>query len=362
MGSIKNVLQLTPEEDEEAFLYALNLAGGSVLPMTLMVAVELKLLEAIVSAGPGAVLSAAEIAVQLPTENPQTAAMVDRILRLLAAFRVVSCTVEAGDGGRSLRKYGAAPVCKYLTKNEDGVSITPLGLMVQDKVFMDCWCYMKDAVLDGVIPFNKAYGMTAFEYMGTDARFNRVFNEAMRSHSTILVRKLLQIYRGFNDVKVLVDVGGGTGGTLGLIISEYPHIKGVNFDLPHVISDARPCPGIENVSGNMFESVPTGDAIFIKWILHDWTDEHCLKILKNCWEALPQNGKVIVVESIVPVLPKPTPEAQNVCLVDIVMLTANPGGRERTEEEFQELAREAGFSRFNFTYVFAGSWIIEFTK
>ncbi|CAL9760395.1 unnamed protein product [Musa acuminata subsp. burmannicoides] len=107
--------------------------------MTLMVAVELKLLEAIVSAGPGAVLSAAEIAAQLPTENPQTAAMVDRILRLLAAFRVVSCTVEAGDGGRSFRKYGAAPVCKYLTKNEDGVSITPLGLMVHDKVFMDCW-------------------------------------------------------------------------------------------------------------------------------------------------------------------------------------------------------------------------------
>ncbi|CAL9069011.1 tricetin 3',4',5'-O-trimethyltransferase-like [Musa acuminata AAA Group] len=363
MGSIKDVLQLTPDEDEEACLYAMQLLGGSVLGMTLKAAVELKLLETIVRAGPGAVLSPSEIAAQLSTDNPQAAVMVDRILRLLAAFRVVSCTVEAGDGGRASRKYGAAPVCKYLTKNEDGVSIAALGLADHDKVLMESWYYLKDAVLEGGIPFDKAYGMTAFEYPGTDARFNQVFNEGMRNHSTIFTRKLLQKYRGFDDVKVLVDVGGGTGGTLRLITSEHPHIKGVNFDLPHVISDAPPSPGVEHVSGDMFESVPTeGDAIFMKWILHDWSDEHCLKLLKNCWRALSEDGKVIVMENVMPVVPKPTPQAQNACVSDLVMLAYNPGGRERTEEEFQDLAREAGFLGFKFTYVFAGSWVIEFTK
>ncbi|THU47857.1 hypothetical protein C4D60_Mb09t20070 [Musa balbisiana] len=382
MGSIKDVLQLTSEEDEEACLYAMQLLGGSVLGMTLKAAVELKLLETIVRAGPGAVLSPSEIAAQLSTDNPQAAIMVDRILRLLAAFRVVSCTVEAGDGGRASRKYGAAPVCKYLTKNEDGVSIAALSLIGRfyfNVPVNDGWYYLKDAVLEGGIPFDKAYGMTAFEYPGTDARFNQVFNEGMRNHSTIFTRKLLQKYRGFDDVKVLVDVGGGTGGTLRMITSEHPHIKGVNFDLPHVISDAPPYPGVEHVSGDMFESVPTeGDAIFmkvkfssarkmilltdLKWILHDWSDEHCLKLLKNCWRALSEDGKVIVVESVMPVVPKPTPQAQNACVSDLVMLAHNPGGRERTEEEFQDLAREAGFLGFKFTYVFAGSWVIEFTK
>ena len=68
---------------------------------------------------------------------------------------------------------------------------------------------MKDAVLNGGIPFNKAYGMTAFEYPPTDPRFNKVFNAGMTSHSTVSVKKMLEIYRGFDGLKVLVDVGGG---------------------------------------------------------------------------------------------------------------------------------------------------------
>ncbi|URE22679.1 caffeic acid [Musa troglodytarum] len=197
---------MTPDEAEEACLYAMQLLGASVLGMTLKAAVELKLLETIVRAGPGAVLSPSEIAAQL-SDNLQAAVMVDPILRLLAAFRVVSCTVEAGDGGRALRKYGAAPVCKYLTKNEDGVSIAVLGLATTTKY------YLKDAGLEGGIPLNKAYGMKVFEYPGTVAWFNQAFNEGTRNHTTIFTRKLLQKYRGFDDVKVLVDIGGGTGAT-----------------------------------------------------------------------------------------------------------------------------------------------------
>ncbi|RRT75769.1 hypothetical protein BHE74_00011628 [Ensete ventricosum] len=107
--------------------------------------------------------------------------------------------------------------------------------------------------------------MTVFEYHGTEPRFNKLFNECMRNHSTILMKKLLETYRGFDDVKVLVDVGGGTGATIHMITSKHPHIKGINFDLPHVISNAPPYPGVEHVSGDMFERVPSGgDAIFMK--------------------------------------------------------------------------------------------------
>ncbi|KAG1359339.1 putative Caffeic acid 3-O-methyltransferase [Cocos nucifera] len=89
------------------------------------------------------------------------------------------------------------------------------SLTNHDKILMDSWCYLKDAVLDGGIPFSKAYGTTAFEYYGTDPRFSWVFNEAMKNHST-----LLELYHGFEDVKVLVDVGGGIGATIRMIASK----------------------------------------------------------------------------------------------------------------------------------------------
>ncbi|KAJ0087394.1 hypothetical protein Patl1_08348 [Pistacia atlantica] len=82
-------------------------------------------------------------------------------------------------------------------------------------------------------------------------------------------------------------------------LEQYPHIKSINFDLSHVKADAPSYPGVVYVGGDMFLSVPKGgDAISMKWILHDWSDEHCLKILKNCWEALPNSGKVIIVDFI----------------------------------------------------------------
>lgn len=157
--------------------------------------------------------------------------------------------------------------------------------------------YLKGSVLDGGLPVMAAYGMSSFDYQGTDPRFNKIFNEAMRGHTAVNVNQLLRTYAGFDDVKVLVDVGGGVGATLGMITSRHPHIKGINLDLPHVISGAQPLPGllmlipstintnltekksyslvdlrsrsclvagVQHVIGDMFEAVPSGDAIFLK--------------------------------------------------------------------------------------------------
>ncbi|KAL5989151.1 Caffeic acid 3-O-methyltransferase 2 [Asimina triloba] len=108
---------------------------------------------------------------------------------------------------------------------------------------VDLRYYLKDTVLEGGIPFNKAYGMTAFEYHGTDPRFNKIFNAGMSNHSTITMKKILETYQGFEWLKEVVDVGGGTGAVLHMIISKYPQIKGINFDLPHVVEDAPEYPG-----------------------------------------------------------------------------------------------------------------------
>ncbi|KAM0043339.1 putative caffeate O-methyltransferase [Helianthus debilis subsp. tardiflorus] len=254
------------------------------------------------------------------------------------------------------------PVCKFLIKNDAGVSLASLLLMNQDKVLMESWYYLKDAVLDGGIPFNKAYGMSAFEYHGKDQRFNKVFNSGMFNHSTMTMKKIVDLYDGFSGLKTLVDVGGGTGASLNMITFKHTSLKGINFDLPHVIEDATTYHGIEHVGGDMFESVPKGDAIFMKWILHDWSDAHCLQILKNCHKSLQENGKVIVAECVLPEAPDSTLAMQNVIHIDVIMLAHNPGGKERTEKEFEALAKGAGFKGFNKAACALNTWVMEFCK
>ncbi|RAL51504.1 hypothetical protein DM860_011006 [Cuscuta australis] len=363
-GSDRKLMSRAEPADEEASSFAVQLASASVLPMALKAAIELDLLELMAKAGPGAAVSPSQLAAQLPTANPDAAAaMLDRILRLLCTYSVLNCSLRTlPDGGGVERLYSLAPVCKYLTRNADGVSMAPLLLLNHDKVVMESWYHLKETVLEGGIPFDKAYGTSAFEYHGTDPRFNNIFNLGMSDHSTITMKKILDDYRGFDGLKSLVDVGGGTGATLKMILSKYPHIKGINFDLPHVIRDAPHFPGMEHAGGDMFESVPKGDAIFMKWICHNWSDAHCLKLLRNCRDALPDGGRVIVAEYNLPEVPDGSPATKNVVHIDLIMLAYYAGGKERTEKEFEALAKAAGFRGFRKVCCALNAWIMEFSK
>ncbi|XP_057467983.1 caffeic acid 3-O-methyltransferase-like [Actinidia eriantha] len=347
----------TDTNQEEAFLFAMQLASASVLPMVLKSVIQLDLLQAIARAGPAAYVSPSDLAAQLSTTNPHAAVMIDR---LLTSYSILHCTLRTLPNGSVERLYGLVPVCKFLIKNEDGVSIAPLVLMHHDK--MESWYHLKDAVLDGEIAFNKAYGMSAFEYHGTDPRFNKVFNLGMSNLSTIIMKKFLDSYQGFEGLTTIVDLGGGTGASLNMILSKYPTIKGINFDLPHVIEDAPSYPGVEHVGGDMFVSVPNGDAIFMKWICHDWSDEHCSVFLKNCYDALPNNGKVIVAEYILPVAPNTSLATKSVVDTDVIMLAHTQGGKERTEKEFEALAKGAGFEGFRVMCCAFNTYVMEFLK
>ncbi|KAK8655304.1 hypothetical protein V6N13_107887 [Hibiscus sabdariffa] len=149
-----------------------------------------------------------------------------------------------------------------------------------------------------------------------------------------------------------------------MIVSKYPTIKGINFDLPHVIDQAPTLPGVEHVSRDVFVSVPKGDAIFMKVLCHTFDDESCLKIFKKYYEAFPDEGKVIVVENILS--DSDYPDARvSVRLVmvlkgddrdtrlvtkfaawsDAFMLSCNLG-KERSEKEFEALAKAAGLIYF----------------
>ncbi|KAM1819283.1 hypothetical protein ACFX15_000900 [Malus domestica] len=353
-------------EEEENFCYAMQLVFSSVLSMSMQSAIELGIFDIIAKAGPGAKLSSSEIAAHIGsgTRNSEAPMMLDRILRLLASHSILSCSAVANeeDGSDSQRLYSLGPVSNYFVTNEDGVSLGPLMALIQDKVFLDSWSQLKDAVVEGGIPFNKVHGTHAFEYPGLDARFNQVFNTAMFNHTTIVMKKILHLYKGFEKLTQLVDVGGGLGVTLSLITSKHPHIKGINYDLPHVVKHAPSYPGVEHVGGDMFASVPSGDAIFMKWILHDWSDQHCLKLLKICYNAIPEDGKVIIVEAVLPVMSETSTAVKSTSQIDVLMMTQNPGGKERSREEFMALATGAGFSGIKYECFVCNFWVMEIFK
>ncbi|KAK8946366.1 Tricetin 3',4',5'-O-trimethyltransferase [Platanthera zijinensis] len=352
---------------EDAYAYAMQLASLSVLPMTLRAALELGLLRLISDAdGP---LSSDELAARLgllPT-NPRAAAMIERILRLLASYSILSCGSSSGPNGEGracIPRYGPTLVCNYFSPDKNNASLDALALVLQDKIIMENWYHVKDAVINGGTPFDLAHGMKAFEYKGKDSEFNAYFNEGMSGHSSIIMKKVLDAYQGFHDidVRVVVDVGGGLGSTLNMIIARHNHIKGINFDLPQVVSHAPPIPNVQHIGGDMFDTIPSGDIIFLKWILHGWSDEHCVKILKNCRKALPSGGKVVIVEYILPKSPEHNPEAQVVFHTDMIMLLQASGGIERTEKEFEVLALQSGFTAFKPVYINSNACVMELSN
>ncbi|CAN0889289.1 Caffeic acid 3-O-methyltransferase 1 [Linum grandiflorum] len=246
----------------ESFLYAMQHVMGSVVPMTLQAANELGIFTIMAAEAAGAKLSASQIVSKLDssdTTNPDAPVMVDRILRLLASQSIVDCTLEDKQ-----RKYGLNSVSKFFVKNENGVSLAPLMSLVHDKVFLGSWFELKNAVQEGGVPFDRAYGAHAFEYTKLDLRFNQVFNAAMFNYSNMVIKQVVDSYKGFEQLNLVVDVGGGLGHTIEAVVSKHPHIKGINFDLPHVVNDAPHIPGVEHVAGDMFECVPEGDAILMK--------------------------------------------------------------------------------------------------
>ncbi|XP_035546742.1 caffeic acid 3-O-methyltransferase-like isoform X1 [Juglans regia] len=349
-------------KEDESFVYAGQLANSLVLPMALQTAIELGVFEILAKAGPGAKLSPSQISTEMPTTNPEAPKMLDRILRMLTSHSVLSCSAGADDAGSFQRLYSLSPVSKQFVPDQDGVSLRPLMALVQDKVFLASWSQLKDAILEGGIPFDRVHGTSAFEYLGVDPRFNKVFNTAMLNHTTMLFKKILESYKGFEPLKQLVDVGGGLGGALHSITSKYPHIKGINFDLPHVVQQAPSYPGVEHVGGDMFKSVPKGDAIFMKGILHDWGDEQCLKLLKNCSTSIPNDGKVIIVEAFLPMMPEVSTCMKRNSQLDVLMMAQHPGGKERTQQEFEALATKAGFKGIRYECLVYSFQVMEFFK
>ncbi|OAE21660.1 hypothetical protein AXG93_4170s1010 [Marchantia polymorpha subsp. ruderalis] len=352
-------------DDEAGMLQALQMSVMVTLPFTLKAAINLGVPKILVDAGPGAELTAEEIATSIAKVSNCCAdpKNLDRILRILASHNVVTENVSKDANDSAQRSYGPTSTLKYFTDNEDGVSLAPLLLVTSEPVLLASYQNLHLPVMDvNVEPHGLDHGMNFFEYVATDAKLEKLFNKAMNDHSNIKMSALLKNYRGFENLTSLVDVGGGLGSTLAIILSKYPNLRGINFDQPQVVANGLQVPNLEHVGGDFFASVPEADAVFMKWILHDWDDERCVKILKNVWRALPPHGKVINLDALMSDNSDPSPATKISLYIDMIMMACSPSGKERTLSQFKKLAADAGFKRVELVAKTSHMSLLEFYK
>jgi hypothetical protein len=125
--------------------------------------------------------------------------------------------------------------------------------------------YLSHCVKEGGTTFKKAHGCEIWDFASKNPEYNNIFNDAMACTTKIAMVAILAEYKdGFGGVGSLVDVGGGMGGMMIEIVKAHPHIKGINFDLPHVVATTPMHQGVSHVEGDMFDVIPNADAIFMK--------------------------------------------------------------------------------------------------
>jgi O-methyltransferase domain len=208
------------------------------------------------------------------------------------------------------------------------------------------WTNLERSVRTGISAFEEAYGMSVFDHLTQHAMEMQIVAQAMGSFSAQIGAAVADAY-DFSEIQTLADIGGSHGMVLALILARNPAMRGILFDLPDVIegsSDFLKSCGlhqrIELKGGNFFESVPEGaDAYLLKHVLHDWSDENCLRILKNIHAAAKPATKVLLVEFIL----NDSDEPQFAKVSDLEMLVISPDGRERTRADWQNLLRAGGF-------------------
>ncbi|MCH7620651.1 MAG: methyltransferase [Chloroflexi bacterium] len=262
-----------------------------------------------------------------------------RVLRALASQGIFAEN-EAG-------QFQLTPVAELLQTGIPG-SLRATAIMSAG-LYARSWGDLLYTLRTGKPSFDHVFGMGFWEYLDSNDEMGDYFNQSMTSRSGEEQGQVVDAY-DFSGISKIVDVGGGQGSLIRAILQKHPHMHGTLFDLPEVVQGvyeiieaeglAERC---EVVGGSFFDEVPSeGEAYFMQAVIHDWDDERSLSILKNCRRAIGNNGKLILVEAIIPSGNEPSPMKMG----DINMMVL-AGGLERTETEFRQLLDAAGFKLVN---------------
>ena len=263
-----------------------------------------------------------------------------RILRFLASHGIFQ---ERGD-----REFDHTPLSHCLRSDAEG-SFRPAARMFHR--MYPGWNGLHHAAITGDPGFNMVFGQPLFDYIGAHPDLAPIFDAGMTAIHGHETEAMLEAY-DFSATNSLADIGGGNASLIRTVLQRYPKMKGLLFDLSHVIerarNDLKAC-GLANrcllAEGNFFDAIPGGaDTYLFRHIIHDWTDEQSVQILNNCRKVIPNDGTVLIVEAVVP----PGNEPSLAKDFDMAMLVF-PGGLERTGEEYRILLEQSGFELSSIT-------------
>lgn len=257
-----------------------------------------------------------------------------RLLRFLASAGVFA---EVGPG-----RFAGTPLSAGL-REDAPLSLRYLVLMNGSEIYR-AWGDALYSVQTGKPAFTHVYGRQHFAYLAENPAAAEVFNRAMAGGAPARAAALLAF--DWQAARTVADIGGGNGTLLARLLTAHSELRGVVFDLPHAADGARSvieAAGLvgrcEFVGGDFrADRLPPSDVYVLAQVLHDWDDTDAVVILRNCRRSLPDRGRLLLLEAVVPVGSAPSPAK----VLDLQMLVV-PGGRERTEAEWCALLADGGF-------------------
>jgi hypothetical protein len=326
-------MQLNPlvvSSDEQVAWRLLGIISGSWMSQAVYVAAVLGLADHL-AAGPQ---SAEALAAAMNAHSPS-------LRRFLRALTTIGVCTELDDGTFEL-----APMGRLLeTQNE--FSLRHWAIYWGGNLWT-VWGNLLHSIKTGESARKLLTHTEGFEHLERDGSLTDIYHQAMTELTRLNNPGVVEAC-GINGSVRIVDVGGGSGELLSAVLASNQHATGVLFDLPPAVEKARQCftdMGLEKrcefVAGSFFDSVPSlGNVYILKSILHDWDDDHCEMILRNCREAMSPSSKLLLIERIMPQWLDSTDVHQSMARSDLHMLVAL-GGRERTAGEFVSLLSTAG--------------------
>ncbi|KAM1031364.1 hypothetical protein ACFX2C_035164 [Malus domestica] len=335
------------EEEEHAKVDVWKYVFGFVEIAVVKCAIELGIAEAIESHGSPMTLLELSSALSC---DPSHLYRVMRVLVHLKIFKEIT-TNQLGSKG-----YAQTPLSHRLLKSGEN-SMVALILLESSPVMLAPWHGLSARIRGNISNqlFEEVHGEDLWSFGAANPDHSKLFNDAMtcdvKAAVPAVIKSCIEVFKG---LETIVDVGGGNGTMLRLLVEGCPWIRGINFDLPHVVSAAQDCDRVDNVGGDMFDRVPKADAVIIKGVLHNWGDDDCIRILKKCREAVPKDtGKVIIIDAVIDEkYEKEDKKLANLKLMlDMVMIAHTNKGKERSLKEWEYVLGGAGFSGHTITPV-----------
>ncbi len=255
-----------------------------------------------------------------------------RVLRALASIGIFAEDYQG--------RFSLTPLAENL--RSDAPSRQRAFAIMSGAELYQSWGNLLHSVRTGEPAYNKTFGAPFFKYMTEHPDRHSIYDAAMTGIHGVETEPVLDAY-DLSLFETVADIGGGNGSALSGILNRHRAVKGILFDLPDVADRARAAisgAGLsdrcEVVGGDFFASVPAADAYVLRHVIHDWHDDEAISILRNCRNAMNPDGRILVVESVIPPMNEPSFGKW----LDLMMLIVD--GYERTREQYEQLFSKAG--------------------